>query len=670
MKRLTYLRTHDFMGEPIGEELPPRLLITGPNGSGKTKRLTAVRLGIVGLEGRDGLLPWATGPEPLVSVTAPGIVIERKTKIVDDGTGAASSTKTASAVSPSQGERTKSAIAARIERDLAPNVLALDVAALFGTSAKERRRVMLDAMGGASTFSAADALGGLEELLAENTVWTDPEFQAALAPMKAAASDGLAFLSMVEDAAKAQATQARSDKTNAEGVLRSAPTVPPAGNVEEIREELAKLRDVVAEQKAAGKAIEKRAEAQRLREAEEKRIRDAMPGDVEIEERGTKLSLPAFLDDLGTADDDEDAQAILDRRSAKLKRFDALTFGWEGEAEKTEQEAGKAEKHAQRVYDEAVGFVSALERIFLETAADEACPVCLGTDGTFPDPDSEDDPEGLAEAKAQAESRRSILDAAATQLAEAQEDLGKVRSARRLAKDLIKAEEDAAKGWARLREIAQERREAAEEPAYDPGELAAAEAEVERLEGILEEITKAEGAAAERERMGANVETAEKRRKDAIAVQEAAGPKGLAGERLELLVGGVMRRAAEVFSASYPDRRLVLRLYDERGNPDALLAVERDGRGGAWATISGGEKAVAAAALVVALSELAPDRLSVALIEAGEIDDVALSALCDTLSEEKAPAIANVLVATWRVFESTQFSGFEVRELAGEAVAS
>jgi len=671
---LTRVRAGGFMGGDLDEVLAPRLLIVGRNATGKTTRLQAILHALSGPPGRDGLLPFAhpAAQDVFVEVSATtGLVLRRETKISRDPDGKVS-VKNRSVVEPSFGEKTARAIDTRVEKDLAPNLIAVDLDRLWGLSAKDRRRTLLGLVSSMPTSTADD--GGMDldpvalqtelgVLLVGNSGWLPQDTEEVIPQMmvelgapsgvqalvQTAGMDGLAYLSAVEGAAGALASRVRSIKTEAEA-LASTRLDPIVGN----RESLEKERDEV--RVSIEGMVEARAKAG-ARASEPERI-------------ATRLGvLTRDLPDwLGTdLDPQERIDAVVEKGKAAAEEVvTAETAATEAEA--AWAAAREATEEAKTEQDAAAYRLQVLGEIrdHAEGPAGE-CPVCgsEGYDGTALADRIGKAEDGLAAARAKTNETGKVRDEAASALSATSAE---AQGARNRRDDLLSLHASMTEAKGLHEEYAAVTAEADEGVATDE----VLQAERDRLADLDDAVAAHVAHEEKRAARGRSVDRATAAAallKDLTTLGNTAGPKGLQGEALASTLGPLQEAMNVVWKAVFPLSELGIRLTDARGNPDAEIVREIAAGSVGRGTLSGGEKAVAAAAFILALARAQPDRTAVALVEAGEVDGVNLEMLCEVLgNSEMADALANVVVATHVAPPPTaEGDGWTVRSLSATA---
>lgn len=656
-ERLTRVAARGFQGLDFDEDIPPRLLLTGPNGSGKTARLRAISLGVLGFQSKDGLAPWATSAIPSVVVEASsGLRVQRATKI--DRSGGGLSCQNRSAVEPSQGETTAAAVEARIERDLAPNVISMTLDAFFAKSGPERRRGLLEALGADSALAPEAIQSRLdlefapkpgetaEDALRSGEVWG--RIRRAVNPRSF--SDGFAYLAALEGAARAQASEYRGQKAAADA-MASGPSTPAGADPETVRRDLegadAALRALTEARAAGRRGAEDRARRVRERDA----LRASLPVSV------ASLPPPARSDALHAAA--EQKNTALEKARAALDS-----------AEKAVPALTEAAAKARTALGRSDGRLKALKALLADPEGDE-CPLCgkAGYDYRHGDRMLEKADAALGAARKKSRDADAGEDAGRSAVARAREAAGAAADAAVSARDALVAGRKLSEVEAAL--AAGESQASA---VADDGAAAAAEARVADLRASLEAAMKAEGERKARHEAAGRADSAAEKCLRAVEIQARVGPKGMQGELLVVPVERLTEGMTARWRAAGKSGTLGWALADARGGPDASLVLAGRGRGAEpipLSSLSGGERAVAMACLVAALAEAKPDRMSVALVEAGEVDALSLKALAKAL--HGAP-LANVVIATHVQIPTGGGSaaweddtGFEVRRLGGAA---
>lgn len=643
-ERITRVAARGFQGLDFDEAVPERLLLTGPNGSGKTKRLRAIAFGLLGPPGKDGLQPWATSDLPSVVVEgSTGLKIQRATKIAR--TDGMLSCSNRNAVEPSQGEKTREAVESRIERELAPNVISLTIDAFWTLSGAERRRALLEALGADAALSPAAILSRLDaEFLGSPNEPASVVRVAAWNRIRAAArptGDGFAYLAALEGAAKAQASEYRAQKDAQDALARTPAAGTPVADPTALRRQVdacdAEIRELEAARAAGKRGADDR--ARRIRE------RDTLRG------RWPALALPPAERDAAIEKAVADANAALPiAHAAKDAAGRAATA-----AEDTHRKA--LEAHAR-----ADGRLRALRALLSAEsgAEDGTCPVCGNADY-----DSATGDAMIERAVAAAATAKTKKERTAAALEDAAKRHDEAQKAAAAAGDALVAANGLQSNGAMLREC-EAAIAAGEKQATAVADDAALSALTERrtlLRSQLDAAMKAEGERKARQDAGRLAEEAGEKMKIAVAIQARVGPKGMQGELLEGPVGRLAAAMNARWESAGKPGELAWALTDARGGPDATLVWKRPGFDESTPMpFSSGEKAVAVACLIAALAAAKPGRMSVALIEGGEVDAMALRDL--TFALHDAP-LANVVIATHVALDDALLSlnGFEIRRL-------
>lgn len=639
MQHITRIVASNLQDLSFDEEIPRLLLLTGPNGAGKTARMRAIELAIAGV-GKDGLAPFTTHDDCYVGIeTSDGLKVVRRTKIQRDPLRVSNSAK----VEPTQGEKTTETVNARIERDLRPNLLALRLGAFFESTGRERRRALLASV---SSTSALGGAGVMQELDARFAGATDPvrkawaRVRAAVRPLP----DALETLQALEGAARAHASDYRSRKAAATAML-SGGTPPAAKSVAQAKADL-EAADREVRDHSAAMAAGRRGASDRARLVKEQA---EQLGILPESMRG----LPAS--DAAKATDDawQTATQEVAKANAAVEDAKAALVPLRAKAEAAKTTAAKWE-----------GRILALEDLLKSCGEDAAaCPVCGTEEGFSVDAfraKIAKDRHSLTSLTGRWREQHAAL-VAAEKARDASENaaLEAVQVARRAVR--------AAEAAKRLMEIeaALVASEAQATAAFDEGALAGAEARQREAQAALQAASKAEGDRAARQRAEADAIEADELRAAAEAIQEAVGPLGKQGEMLDAPLAALTTAMNAAWKRA---GKLAWRMQDLRGDPDADLMLERDGAKIPIRELSAGERATALAALIAGLASMRTDRTTLALVEAGEIDEASLVAMLDALGH--VDALANAVVCTHIEINARgkawiqETTGFETRALA------
>lgn len=647
MERLTRVAARGFQGADFDEALPPRLLLTGPNGSGKTTRLRAINIALLGT-GKDGLAPWATSDLPFVVVEAStGLRIQRASKIVRGEDGSLS-VANRSAVEPSQGEKTAEAVAARIDRELAPNVLALTLDAFWRLSGAERRRALLDAIGAGAALDPAEIrrrldaeFGAPEEIPSVRRAWE--RVSAAVRPT----GDGMAYLAALEGAAKAQASAYRANRAGVDALAGAALDGGGApASMDALRATLAEADKAVSDLEGALAAGTRGAADRAARKRDVERLLAALPADVRglaAEAQTFALNKAAALAALEVGDLDLVAESAAEALRVAV-----------GIREKAREALGRAEGRHR-----AIRALLAVPEVSEDEGEDAVrCPVCArpGYDPALAEAAIERAAAAWDRARrtsARADGKVALAEADAVKAANAASAARKAHDDARKAVEVLERLDEAERLLAGGAEAAA--------PVPDEAAVQAARERRGQLRAQIDAASKAEGERKVRLEAARAAGEAEDLARAAVRIQAAVGPKGLQGSILAGPADALTARMSEAWSNAGRTGTLAFRLTDARGAADArVVLVTKDGRDVDLGSLSGGERAVALACLVCGLAALKPDRMSVALIEAGEVDRASLAALCLALASS---ALATVVVATHVDPAGLDVGAFVVRRL-------
>ena len=639
MQHITRIVASNFQDLSFDEEIPRLLLLTGPNGSGKTARMRAIALAVAGV-GKDGLAPFTTQDDCYVGVeTSEGLKVVRRTKIQRDPLKVSNVAK----IEPSQGEKTTEAVTARLERDLRPNLLALRLDAFFDASGRERRRALLAAVNAGAERGGAAVMQELDTHFAG-----EPEpVRKAWARVRAAVRalpDALETLQALEGAAKAHATDYRARKAAATAALGTG-TAAAVKSVAQAKADL-EAADREVRDHSAAMAAGRRGAADRARLVKEQAEQIALlPENV----RG----LPATEAAKATDDGWRAADREVGRTKAVLDAAKEALVPVRAKAEAAKTTATKWE-----------GRIHALEDLLKSCSEDAAaCPVCGTEEGFSVDAfraKIAKDRHSLTSLTGRWKEQHAALVAAEKARDDAE------NAALQATIDARKAER-AAQAAKRLLEIesALVASEAQATAAFDEGAMAAAEARQRDAQAALQAASKAEGDRAARQRAEAEATEADALRAAAEKIQEVVGPLGKQGEMLDAPLATLTTAMNEAWQRP---GKLSWKMQDLRGDPDADLMLERAGAKIPLRELSAGERATALAALIAGLAQMQTDRTTIALVEAGEIDETSLFEMLGALGG--IDEIANVVVATHLMVTAASRAGiqdntgFETRVLA------
>lgn len=627
--RLSSVFAVDLQGLSFDEPLPPRLVLQGPNGSGKTARLRAIDFALRGFPNKDGLSALTSAPLALVGVrTTTGFAVSRTTRIRTGAEPGTISVANEHAVDPPMGEKTEEAVAVRVGRELAPNVIALSLDRLFGLSGKERRRALLDALGAGSGLDALAALarlstkfGSVEAATGQpsNVVWGTVKNAVARSAVRG--GDAIEFLGLVEAAAKAQASSARTDKAASEAVARGATPEEPQGNAEEVALGIAAVEEEIEALVKAEEAAQARGEERARLERDVLRQKALLPPAVQAAYPDGAEEVAAA----GVAKATEEVETKEDLLAAAAIRL---------------TEADKAREAARAAASRAEGRHSALKILYAKDT--DACPAC----GTSPFDAKKLEAMGKRAGKAaEAAEKERVAASAAYRVASDAEEAA--REAYDAAIDAQGVAEKVSGTIACLRELDGDlaKTTAAADAGFSPEVLASARERRQALREREKAISSSQGERKARAEAGARAESADRRRRDAEAVQEEAGPSGMQGALLASTVGKLQEAMNGVWETSGRGGTLEWRLADARGNPDAQLVLRNGAeRPVLLSSLSGGERAYATVALVTALARARPAETSVLLLEAGELDRERLGQVLASIYPVEE--LANVVVAT------------------------
>lgn len=644
---LTGLAVRGLQGLTIDEPLPQRLVIQGPNESGKTARLRAIAVGLLGPPNKDGLAPWATTDVPSIVVRcSTGLSIQRATKITREG---GLSCQNRHAVDPSQGEKTEAAVAARIETELRPNVISLTLDAFWKLSGAERRRTLLDALGADAAMAPGSLMVRLDTEFdfPNNPVWSRVRAAAR------AVGDGFAYLTALEGAAKAQASEYRAQKQAQDALAKAA---APAGADPVALEAELKAAQIVVDSFATARAAGERGAGERMRV---QKRRDGLEAEIirALKEWNNQGAVTAWL----TGDVPGLAAAC---NNARVEIASAKA-GFESARDKHTKETGDLERtfnaataNVGKWTGRIAGLVALRDGDGTE-AGDRCCGLC-GKPGFT----AEIADQRIAEARKILKSHEGKKEKAAEAVLAARKSrettLAEIDRANRTTMLLS----GLATSVAALQEADEALKacDAATGASYDPDAASAAAAHRDEAQAALGAAKKAEGERNAQQRADELATQAAEKERMAVKIQERVGPKGLQGELLDGPVSGLAKEMNARWQAAGKDGTLAWDMLTPRGEPDASLVWLRDGfpTPVRLADFSGGQRAVALACLIAALAAAKPDRMSVALIEAGEVDVESLLSLMRALAD--AP-LANVVIATHIPLEDDAATGWEFRYL-------
>lgn len=645
MTMVKRIRARGYCGLDIDEEITPRMILSGPNGTGKTARMRIIEWALKGVPGRDGFLPFASSPDPEVEVTFDKLTVVRGAaiRVKDEKV----SVKNKQAVLPSAGEKSAADVKSRIEATLRPNLFALSLDDWLDGSGTERRRQLLALLSGQMPGSDK-AQAALDERLPDNAIWQ------RLRESIPTDDDAVTYLARVEAAAKAEAKAGRDKKKNAEAILRESGLDDEVlesredlqGQLDALEAELETMREGARDAKEI---------ARRVREANETKDRFRSNIDAWWPQAPRDETLKAWLDDAHA-----DNETRLASETAKLAELATAIEKVNDQIQRQSDAITAAVEQARAVLslieamepEEAEQFglaeLLALDGIVVAT---DLCPLCNSeVEGDLMGRINRRLERCRAAAK-EADDQRTALGVDRLRLTKEQD------TRRTQQRELRNERERLANARERLRPVEEGLKAATAAQAsagapIDEGALARVRREKEAVQGRLTALARSEGrreamsAARQKEADGALDERL------ATAIVTAAGPNGLQGAFLKRCVGGLDQRLSESFARTHGFAALRLRLYDERGGPDAtLVAYRKDpdqaltyGDEVTYDAMSGGQRAAALAALVSALAWEANDRRSLCLIEAGEIDHDSLARLLEVLAEEQM--LETVIVAT------------------------
>lgn len=642
-KQLTGLTTLNWCGASISEPIPPRLLLLGHNGAGKTARLRAIDWGIRGPQGKNYFLPYASGDVCAITTRFDDDAFHIIRRSEADGNGR----RNTQCVFPSRGEKTLAAVAARVEKELAPNLFVLNLPKWLDSTGSARRRGLLALLTEGSETKAETARKALDEQIGDNPVWkklSDPESKTALPVV----GDVFAYLQTVETAARNIASAARDQKRSAEGVLRETPPTgvkagKPRAEIEERVKELdGEVQNATAAREKALALADRLKRLQRAEDSERQWIY-VNAKKIETADLPPELSVEDFAQ-WPPGQLVEWADAELREMGKRVEVLDKEASDFTEERDRHVQ-AISLEKSA---IAEDSGRVAAMYGLLGLSETDkpiaiESCPLCGNEDY-----DSDDLNGQIVAVKKRIErSRNEVLDheAAKRELDARLSKLDDATLAMRDDRQIV----DGIRERAKLLEInAKEAAEAKKDDAaavLNDEDFEALVASRDKLIEELQTLSREEGRRATLAGARENVAKSEALEKAAKELQRFSGPQGLAGEFLAELTLPLETRLQEIFRDTFPNWWFELELDDVRGKPDARLTGRKEGGERVdFAALSGGQQATALAAFIAALAERAPDRTNICLVEAGEIHYDALLRLLHSLGKVKE--LSNVIVAS------------------------
>jgi len=637
MKRITGLIADGFKNlSGVEEEIPARLLLSGENGVGKTARLEAVRYALQGAPGRDGFLPFMSGDACQVGVAVDTFKVLRGAKVaVARGKV---SVKGLHSCEPTRGESKPDSVAARLEGELAPDLFLLSLTGWLSESANERRRSLLTVLQPLTEDYKAETVAlTMDALLVGNDEYT--RLREAFPPD----GDALTWLSKMEQAAKAAVSEATGKRDDARRTMASLSEEIPAV----LMVPLAKLKaDREALLEEVNQRKDERVAGQKLAEqiAQATRERDA-----------ALIRIPDTLKD--TPLDEIEAKAAESLKASKAAHRRIVVR--EETAADDETTAGLVLGRAKKAVDAKTGALTAYRGAVDEADPDDpagCCPVC-GADGGL-----DQARKTIKAAEEQLSAARRVEDKAQEAYAATRRKAQQASDAEDLARGVVAlaSDDEVAVGLllaseARLKEL---KEQATGRPQTD-ADWAGLTERRRALDERIEEATRAEERMKRHRQAAADEKKWEAVRAEAVTLAKDAGPSGCVNGVLSIIIEPLQHELTRIWGG-YRDGELSVGLADSRGNPDAALNLTRGGRVTPFTAMSGGEQAVALAAMMSALAGVREGRAGVALIEAGEIDVMGLCDVCELLSESP---LANVIIATHIPVLDDTLGAFEVRRL-------
>ncbi|MBI3804863.1 MAG: hypothetical protein HY282_13990 [Nitrospirae bacterium] len=626
MPKLARVRLHNFKGKRSEWALAPKMLLIGPNGTGKSALLQAVTVGILGYEPRLGKTPasvvqLASGKEMSVEIETEGkFILHRTFKLNSEGIS------TSVRVSPHKGERNMAEAHRRIVEEIGDFTVSFDLSTFLSLSDAKKRSTLFE-------LSPAKGLGWDKARLKSQVVqivrapvssltlhawidkalsfWSDRDdlqtnFDRILIHLKKEYS--LWLLRKREGVSAARRMlQARN-----QGVLIPSDTTRTTQReIEELTERIVNIREELAKDHERRKAAEARG---REIEAYRTQLENWRSGVVSAEQMQTRLS------------------------ELRERSFDRASL--ESEIRQAEREAqallSEIEREEKRLSESKLSFEIAERDLSRAEAIRGRCPVVEGVDC----------PVDFAPVITQGrhrlfEQESSLAEGEAAQSARwerfrlLQETLGRLQAKCQTLAEEARAAQAEIGAWEemlqrllrqedegkRLEEILArlEVEEAGDSGYADPDDLLLQKEGLERhLEGLKRQLAEQE----EQRSLWIAYQQNQVDLKKADAHIEALkqlitalGPKGLQGEMMKEQLRPMTKIVNDLLQTIDPEKEIVFRFQDARGNEVFEMGWKQEERFIPFEALSTGERVLFSAALMTGLILLREPRCRLLLVD-------------------------------------------------------
>ncbi len=629
--RVTKISVHGLKNQDAEYHLGPVSIFTGPNGSGKTSILQAVRFAVLGHDPSLGkaaekIAPLMAADEMAVRLTAEkdgGAKLSVTRTLTNKGGKLSHGVR----VLPSDGEEKLAHLQARVAQELGGFVPVFDLGELLGLSPDKRRAFLFALASEAGTLKAADLRamacdripqGCSDEVQAAAVALVDKFLGLASRDGAETAHDVIervvAALKAEESALNAERKHKHASLQGLTDELAGLPAV--AGSLDTV------LQDVEALNAQIGAATTE-LEGSRARLAEYRR---AVARKQEIE-RARRTAA-------------EDVSGRLAEIQASLaEQRERLTAQISG-AEQCKLAVDEMDGLLLTARDREASAKSALAAAQAEREGGERLLKALGTCEMEGDPrccltqrrvrlagKAQDIEAMTAEIQAAVGDRRQMVEnregaLKALKTAEAEVERWRAQTDA-LGRDVGGLEKTLAARAASLQRLGEE--EAGLAPVLEAAPVIDLEVLEQHLKGVqatraqkqsaIVAITRREAIEKALQGARAALAQADVSAESLKAVKVAVGPKGLQGEAARVTIEPLIQAANQVLGQLPAGKALGVRTLSERGDEVLDIGWERDGKLIPFETLSGGERIQFAAALAVGLHDLKPLPLRVLLVD-------------------------------------------------------
>lgn len=626
MSRLARLRLHNFKGKRSEWAIAPKMLLVGPNGAGKSAVLQAVMVGILGYEPRLGRTPasvvqLASGREMSVEIETDAKFIFHRTFKLSRG-----AVSTSVWVSPHQGEKNLADAHRRIAEEVGDFAVSFDLNAFLSLSDAKKRAFLFGLsptkeLGWEKAHLKSRLIQAVRAPVSSLTLhaWIDKAFalwseghdlQSNFDRMLIYLKKEFSLWSLRKREGISAARRMLQTR-NQEPFVPSEATRTTQREIEEVQERIIRIREELAKDEARRKSAEaRRREIEGLRS----RLTGWETTAASVEQIQSRLS--------GLKGRSFDRAPLQEERRQVEQATAALFSEMEGEE--------------KRLNELRVGLEIEKKGLDRAESIQGSCPVVEGIEC----------PVDFTPVIAQGRDRLSTQETAIGKIEslqamrwrryrELQERLGRFRARalfldeeeREAQKQIAVWEEmlqQAGRGEEKRAELSEalarlEAEEAADGGYADPDDLIL---QKEGLERHLEELKRRLADQEERRSLWIAYQQNQVDLKKADANVEALkqlivvlGPKGLQGEMIKERVRPLSKTVNDLLHTIDPDKELVFRFQDVRGNEIFEMGWKRGEQFIPFEALSTGERVLFSAALMTALILFREPRCRLLLVD-------------------------------------------------------